>query len=110
DLGVLAAATAVPTAAIFTTNLAQAAPVTVSKRHLEASRGLVRAVGVNSGCANACTGVGGLNDARQMAAETAAQLGCAPEQVLVASTGVIGVNLKMDKLVRGHRAREAPRA
>jgi glutamate N-acetyltransferase/amino-acid N-acetyltransferase len=107
DLGVLAAATAVPAAAIFTTNLAQAAPVTVSKRHLEASRGLVRAVVVNSGCANACTGVMGMNDARQMAAETAAQLGCAPEQVLVASTGVIGVNLKMDKLVPGIAAATA---
>jgi glutamate N-acetyltransferase/amino-acid N-acetyltransferase len=107
DLGVLAAATAVPAAALFTTNLAQAAPVTVSKRHLEANRGLVRAVVVNSGCANACTGVVGMNDARQMAAEAAAQLGCAPEQVLVASTGVIGVNLKMDKLVPGIAAATA---
>jgi glutamate N-acetyltransferase/amino-acid N-acetyltransferase len=78
--------------------------VTVSKRHLEANQGLVRAIVVNSGCANACTGTVGMNDARQMAAETAAQLGCQPEQVLVASTGVIGVNLKMDKLVPGIRA------
>jgi glutamate N-acetyltransferase/amino-acid N-acetyltransferase len=105
DLGLLAADTAVPAAGIFTTNLAQAAPVTVSKRHLEASHGLVRAIVVNSGCANACTGAVGLSDARQMATETAARLGCEPEQVLVASTGVIGVNLKMDKLVPGiHRA------
>ena len=104
DLSVLAADTAVPAAGIFTTNLAQAAPVTVSKRHLEANQGLVRAIVVNSGCANACTGTVGMNDARQMAAETAAQLGCQPEQVLVASTGVIGVNLKMDKLVPGIRA------
>ena len=104
DLSVLAADQAVPAAGIFTTNLAQAAPVTVSKRHLEASQGLIRAIVVNSGCANACTGTVGMNDARQMAAETAAQLGCQPEQVLVASTGVIGVNLKMDKLVPGIRA------
>jgi glutamate N-acetyltransferase/amino-acid N-acetyltransferase len=104
DLSVLAADTAVPAAGVFTTNLAQAAPVTVSKRHLEANQGLVRAIVVNSGCANACTGTVGMNDARQMAAETAAQLGCQPEQVLVASTGVIGVNLKMDKLVPGIRA------
>jgi len=104
DLSVLAADTAVPAAGLFTTNLAQAAPVTVSKQHLEASQGLVRAIVVNSGCANACTGSVGMSDARRMAAETAAQLGCQPEQVLVASTGVIGVNLKMDKLVPGIRA------
>ena len=48
-----------------------------------------------------------MSDARQMTAETAAQLGCLPEQVLVASTGVIGVNLKMDKLVPGIRAAAA---
>ena len=104
DLGILAADTAVPAAGIFTTNLAQAAPVTVSKRHLETNQGLVRAIVVNSGCANACTGTVGMSDAGQMAAETAAQLGCQPNQVLVASTGVIGVNLKMDKLVPGIRA------
>jgi glutamate N-acetyltransferase/amino-acid N-acetyltransferase len=107
DLGVLAADTAVPAAGIFTTNLAQAAPVTVSKQHLNTNHGLVRAIVVNSGCANACTGVAGLNDARQMTAETAARLGCPPEQVLVASTGVIGVNLKMDKVVAGIHAATA---
>jgi len=107
DLGVLVADTAVPAAGIFTTNLAQAAPVTVSKQHLETNHGLVRAIIVNSGCANACTGVAGMNDARQMTAETAARLGCQPEQVLVASTGVIGVNLKMDKVVPGIHAATA---
>jgi glutamate N-acetyltransferase/amino-acid N-acetyltransferase len=101
DLGVLAADSAVPAAAIFTTNLAQAAPVAVSKRHLAATDGRVRAIVVNSGCANACTGTVGISDARQMAAETATRLGCTPEQVLVASTGVIGVNLKMDKVLPG---------
>jgi glutamate N-acetyltransferase/amino-acid N-acetyltransferase len=104
DLGLLVADTAVPAAGIFTTNLAQAAPVTVSKRHLEAARGLVRAIVVNSGCANACTGAAGMSDARTMTSETAAQPGCQPEQVLVASTGVIGVNLKRDKVVPGIRA------
>jgi glutamate N-acetyltransferase/amino-acid N-acetyltransferase len=101
DLGVLAADSAVPAAGIFTTNLAQAAPVAVSKRHLAATDGRVRAIVVNSGCANACTGTVGISDARQMAAETATRLGCMPEQVLVASTGVIGVNLKMDKVLPG---------
>ena len=107
DLGMLVADTAVPAAGIFTTNLAQAAPVTVSKRHLEANQGRVRAIVVNSGCANACTGTVGMGDARQMAAETATRLRCAPEQVLVASTGVIGVNLRMDKVLPGIAAAAA---
>ena len=55
----------------------------------------------NSGCANACTGPQGLADAREMAALAAAVLGCPPADVLVASTGVIGVNLKMDALRTG---------
>lgn len=104
DLAVLAADAPVPAAALFTTNLAQAAPVLVSRQHLERANGHARAVVVNSGCANACTGAQGLADAAQMARETAAALGCAPDQVLVASTGVIGVALKMDRVVSGIRA------
>jgi glutamate N-acetyltransferase/amino-acid N-acetyltransferase len=65
---------------------------------------LARAIVVNSGCANACTGVQGMTDAHDMAAEVAAGLGCAAEHVLVASTGVIGVNLKMDRVLSGIRA------
>jgi glutamate N-acetyltransferase/amino-acid N-acetyltransferase len=103
DLSLLTAEAPVPAAGIFTTNLAQAAPVTVSKRHLEITGGLVRAIVVNSGCANACTGADGLANARQMTAELAAALGCRPEQVLVASTGVIGVGLKMERVVAGIR-------
>jgi glutamate N-acetyltransferase/amino-acid N-acetyltransferase len=61
----------------------------------------VRAIVVNSGCANACTGDLGMADARAMAAETAKLVGCPVEQVLVASTGVIGVNLPMDRLRSG---------
>ena len=56
---------------------------------------------MNSGCANACTGTQGMADADRMAAEVATALGCSPEHVLVASTGVIGVNLRMDKVVTG---------
>jgi glutamate N-acetyltransferase/amino-acid N-acetyltransferase len=85
-------------AAVFTTNKAQAAPVLVSLEHLRQSHGVTRGVIVNSGCANACTGDQGLADARAMAAETARIIGCPPEQVLVSSTGVIGVALKMDRL------------
>ena len=101
DLAVIAADQAVPTAALFTTNLAQAAPVLVSKRHLEANGGLARAVVVNAGCANACTGEDGIANARQMTADVGSALGCAAEQVLVASTGVIGVGLPMDRVRRG---------
>jgi glutamate N-acetyltransferase/amino-acid N-acetyltransferase len=104
DLTILAAEGTASAAGIFTTNLAQAAPVLVSKRHLERSAGVARAIVVNSGCANACTGVQGMRDADRMAAEVAAGLGCSPEHVLVASTGVIGVNLRMDKVVTGIHA------
>jgi glutamate N-acetyltransferase/amino-acid N-acetyltransferase len=104
DLAVVATDLAVPAAALFTTNLAQAAPVLVSRRHLERSGGVARAVVVNSGCANACTGDQGLADAEAMAAEVASALGCPGEHVLVASTGVIGVNLRMDRVVPGIRS------
>src|SRR5918993_4239404 len=94
DLTIVAADQPAAAAGLFTTNLAQAAPVLVSKEHLQRSGGLARAVVVNSGCANACTGAQGMEDAARMASEVAAALGCPAEQVLVASTGVIGVNLK----------------
>lgn len=83
-------------AALFTTNRAAAAPVLVSRHHLAASRGRVRAVVVNSGNANACTGQAGLHAAQGTARGAAKLLGVDPEQVLVASTGVIGVPLKLD--------------
>ena len=101
DLTVIAADEAASAAGLFTTNLAQAAPVLVSKRHLVRSGGIARAIVVNSGCANACTGDQGLQDATRMADEVAAALPCDPAQVLVASTGVIGVNLKMDRVSSG---------
>src|SRR6185503_12942129 len=101
DLTVLAADGNASAAGIFTTNLAQAAPVIVSRRHLERSKGIARAIVVNSGCANACTGTQGMADADRMAAAVATTLGCSPEHVLVASTGVIGVNLRIDKVVAG---------
>jgi glutamate N-acetyltransferase/amino-acid N-acetyltransferase len=88
-------------AAVFTTNRAQAAPVRVSLDHLAQSGGTARAIVVNSGCANACTGADGLRVAKDMAAATAALVGCPVEQVLVASTGVIGVSLSMDKVRAG---------
>ena len=101
DLAVLAVDTFASMAGLFTTNLAQAAPVLVSKQHLEINQGVGCAIVVNSGCANACTGEAGLVNARRMTEEVAHALGCQPEQVLVASTGVIGVDLKMDPVVAG---------
>jgi glutamate N-acetyltransferase/amino-acid N-acetyltransferase len=101
DLALLVSDTPAQAAAVFTTNLAVAAPVVVSKEHLGRSGGTVRAIIVNSGCANACTGDEGLQVAREMAADTARLVNCPVEQVLVASTGVIGVSLPMEKIHRG---------
>src|SRR5262249_25111444 len=98
---VIAADRPASAAAIFTTNLAKAAPVLISQRHIERTGGTARAVVVNSGCANACTGDEGMVNAERMAADTAAAVGCAPEEVLVSSTGVIGVGLNMAKVSPG---------
>jgi len=98
DLALLVSDGPATVAGVFTTNRAQAAPVLVSKDHLARSRGAARAIVVNSGCANACTGQPGLQVARDMAAETARLLHCPVEHVLVASTGVIGVNLDIGKV------------
>lgn len=89
-------------AAVATTNLFCAAPIVVNREHLRGSN-RVRAVFVNSGNANACTGDLGLRDARKSAELVAHQLGCKPSEVLVASTGVIGVPLPMDKVAAGVR-------
>ena len=101
DLAVIASDRPASVAAVFTTNLAQAAPVVLSKRHLAASGGHARAIVVNSGCANACTGSDGMEHAAAMAAMIATGLACTPGEVLVASTGVIGVKLDMTKVAAG---------
>ena len=101
DLTLVATGRPVPAAAVFTTNLAQAAPILVSRERLAASGGHAAAIVVNSGCANACTGVDGMTHANAMADLTAATLGVDPSAVLVASTGVIGVKLDMAKVERG---------
>lgn len=86
-------------AAMFTANRVQAAPVLVSRRALAAAE--PQAVVVNAGIANAATGEQGVRDAEATAAHAAALLGLEPEQVLVLSTGVIGVPLPLGKLVAG---------
>jgi len=90
-------------AAMFTTNRVKAAPVLHDQAILARNRTGVRAVVANSGGANACTGVQGVEDAAQMSALVAAQLGCAPDDVLVMSTGVIGQRLDMAKVAAGIR-------
>ena len=99
DLALLVADQPCAAAGVFTTNLAKAAPVLVSREHLAGGR--ARAIVVNAGCANAGTGAQGLADARAMAAAVGAAVGCEPTQVIVASTGVIGVPLPMDKVRAG---------
>lgn len=101
DLALITSDVLASAAAVFTTNRAVAAPVVVSRRQLSASAGRVSAVVVNSGCANACTGPSGLAHAEEMVRETAAAIGCEPAHVLVASTGVIGVQLDITKVNRG---------
>jgi glutamate N-acetyltransferase / amino-acid N-acetyltransferase len=101
DLALIVSDTPASAAAVFTTNRAQAAPILVSRRQLEASAGRAAAIVVNSGCANACTGPDGLEHAAAMADQAAAALDCDPSGVLVASTGVIGVKLDMGKIGRG---------
>src|SRR3954468_563801 len=71
DLMLLVADAPAQAAGVFTTNKVQAAGVLVSKSHLTASSGSIRAIVVNSGCANACTGDTGMRDARTMVEETA---------------------------------------
>ncbi len=86
-------------AGVFTTNLVCGAPVKVSRERLP--RNSARAIVINSGNANAATGDQGIADAEAMTARVAGHLGCAAEDVLVASTGVIGRFLPMDRLFTG---------
>jgi glutamate N-acetyltransferase/amino-acid N-acetyltransferase len=96
DLALLVCdAPAATTAGLFTTNLVAAAPVLLSRQNLAESHGRCRALVVNSGNANACTGRKGMQAARESARVAATLLNLQPAQVLVASTGVIGVPLDL---------------
>jgi len=99
DLALFAADRPSTAAGVFTTNLVHGAPVRVSRGRVP--RASARAVVINSGNANACTGEQGLADAAWMTALAAEQLGCPAEDVLVCSTGVIGRYLPRDKLQSG---------
>ena len=102
DLALVAADKPCACAAVFTQNVFCAAPVTVSREHLEdCGYGIAQAVVVNSGNANAATGERGLAAARETAAIASDVLGCAPAEVLVASTGVIGEHLPLEPFATG---------
>ncbi|NDF54642.1 MAG: hypothetical protein EB145_10670, partial [Proteobacteria bacterium] len=101
DVGAIVSTVPATSAAVFTKNLVKAAPVLVSQEHLRATGGRQRAIVFNSGNANAATGTQGLADARQMAGRFADGPGSsykvAVDEIFVASTGVIGVPLDMDR-------------
>ncbi len=99
DLGILFSEAPCVATALFTTNRIKAASVVLCQERLQA--GMATAVVVNSGCANACTGEQGLADAVEMASLAAKGIGVSPEDVLVASTGVIGLPLPMNLIRAG---------
>ncbi|MDE7220869.1 MAG: bifunctional ornithine acetyltransferase/N-acetylglutamate synthase [Oscillospiraceae bacterium] len=98
DLGLIVSDVPCTAAAMFTKNVVKAAPIHVTKAHL--AQGKVRAIIANSGNANACAPQGEEN-AEKMCAAAAKAIGCTPEEVLVASTGVIGQTLKVDVIENG---------
>jgi glutamate N-acetyltransferase/amino-acid N-acetyltransferase len=99
DLALFVADKPCAAAGVFTQNLVCGAPVKVSRERLPSGR--ARAIVINSGNANACTGPRGLEDARLMTEHVAAQLDCTSDDVLVCSTGIIGHYLPMEKLTAG---------
>src|SRR5882724_4963667 len=100
DLALLSSDLPASAAAVFTQNLVVAAPVLICKQHLRASKGRMRAVVVNSGNANCATGAQGQAAAERTVAEAAKRFGCPTQQVFVCSTGVIGVQLPVEKILR----------
>lgn len=99
DLALIVSENEAHCAGVFTQNMMAAAPVRLSKKHV--GRGSCRAVVINSGCANACTGERGFEDSVGMARFVGTRLGFGEEEVLVASTGVIGDFLPMSKIEKG---------
>jgi glutamate N-acetyltransferase/amino-acid N-acetyltransferase len=107
DVALLISDTRATAAGVFTRNRVKAAPVVVSQLHLK--KGAARAVVVNSGNANACTGSQGLADALRMAQTAADVVDCEPGEVLVASTGVIGRSMPMERIRAAiHQAGQSP--
>jgi glutamate N-acetyltransferase/amino-acid N-acetyltransferase len=105
DLAMVRSTASAVGGAVWTTNRVLAAPVVVSKRHLETAE--PQAVVINAGVANAATGEAGLADSERTAVEAADALALRPEEVVVLSTGVIGVPLPMELVLGGVRAAAA---
>jgi glutamate N-acetyltransferase/amino-acid N-acetyltransferase len=99
DLGWIVADAPCAAAGVFTNNLIKAAPVVLCQAHMRRAASRMRAVVVNSGNANCATGPDGMQASRATALAAARLLGCKPEQVLICSTGVIGVALPVDRIV-----------
>lgn len=99
DLALIFSETPAAVAAVFTTNQVQAAPVIISRSR--AANGVARALLVNSGNANACTGDQGMTDALDCGRHTAEALGIPDDELLIASTGVIGQALPMERFRKG---------
>ena len=100
DLAIIFSDLPASAAAVFTQNLVVAAPVTISMEHLRVSKGRMRAVIVNSGNANCATGPAGHAAAVRTVEETAKRLDCKPDEIIVCSTGVIGVPMAVEKILR----------
>src|SRR3990167_596 len=105
DLGIIFSEYSATGAALFTTNQIYAAPVKLSRK--VAQKGRIRAFVVNSGNANACTGEQGYNDAEEMARIAARGLKISEDEILIASTGIIGRLFPMDKITAGIKAAAA---
>ena len=101
DFAIIYSEVKAATAGVFTKNAVKAAPVLVTEEHIEASNGFCKAIVVNSANANACTGKLGLKNAKEMTKIAADELHVDPQEVLVSSTGVIGVQLPMDVVSQG---------
>jgi glutamate N-acetyltransferase/amino-acid N-acetyltransferase len=96
DLALIASDTPASAAAVFTQNLVQAAPVVLSRKNVRANASRMRAIIVNAGNANCCTGAEGMRASQQTSAQLARAIGCKPGQIVVCSTGVIGVPLRVE--------------
>ena len=100
DLALLSSDVLASAAAVFTQNLVVAPPVLVSKAHLRSSKGRMRAAIINAGNANCATGTAGYDASLRTVQETARRLNCKPNEIFVCSTGVIGVPLPIEKILR----------
>src|SRR5262245_37458458 len=101
DFALIVSDTSCTAAGVFTTNYVKAAPVLVDTERLKHHAHHIRAVAINTASANACTGQQGIDNALQTARWVAEEIGCAHDEVLVMSTGVIGTQLPMDKIKHG---------